>query len=241
MRRELKELAKLAETMRKESEVKASADFSEYEPEAAQLTADPALSASSLTVPPVVPPSVPPPATSDFDDLPQHRGRRGGLRAVFVGAGVAAVLVGTAALGRSLVSRHTMANAPAPETATAAAALPPSQPIEPPAAPAPVAESPVIAEAPAAPPPAGAPAAAPHRRSPAAAPRRAVKAVPVKVAVAAVPPEAVAASAPAADTPPSPPKAAAAKPPSTPGAAQATSGDTLEDMIRKAVAAPTKK
>ena len=62
MRRELKELAKLAETMRKDaaSEAKPNAYSFEAEAvaEAAAHTPDRPLSASSVTVPPVVPPSL---------------------------------------------------------------------------------------------------------------------------------------------------------------------------------------
>src|ERR1700687_2678487 len=107
MRRELKELAKLAETMRRESEARASADhLPRYEPDPAQQLGEPALSTSSVTVPPVVPPSVPPPDDAGAVDLPGLGRGRGRLVAVFVGAGLAAALVGGAALGRSLVSQR---------------------------------------------------------------------------------------------------------------------------------------
>src|SRR5258708_11661081 len=113
MRRELKELAKLAETMRKDaaSEAKPNAYSFEAEAvaEAAAHTPDRPLSASSVTVPPVVPPSLPPPASSELE-FPQKSGGRRGLIAIGVGAALAAAPVGGAALRRSVASPPPAAN-----------------------------------------------------------------------------------------------------------------------------------
>jgi hypothetical protein len=254
MRRELKELAKLAETMRKESEAKASADLYAYEPQPEQQPGELALTTSSVTVPPVVPPSVPPPDDLGEVDLPVLSRGRGRL-AVFVGAGLAVALVGGAALGRSLASQRAVAHAPAPVVAAAAAVAPlPPQPADLPAPPAPAAAAPVIestivAPAPPTPPASnGASPAIPRRRTPGPGLRRFTKAGPAKGAVTPTTADAPAAAG-ATDTdtstpaaPPAPKPAAAAKPAGAANAApQTTSGDSLEDMIRKAVAAPAKK
>jgi hypothetical protein len=249
MRRELKELAKLAETMRKESEAKASADLYAYEA-APEQPGELALTTSSVTVPPVVPPSVPPPDDAGEVDLPVLSRGRGRL-AVFVGVGLAAALVGGAALGRSFASQRAAAHTPAPVVAAAAVAAPlPAQPADPPAPPpaaaaaAPAIESTIVAPAPTTPPaPTAASPATPRRRTPGPGLRRFAKPGPAKGAAAAAAdaPAPAAAGATDSDTPPpaAPKPAAAAKPANA--APQTTSGDSLEDMIRKAVAAPAKK
>jgi hypothetical protein len=247
MRLELKELAKLAETMRKESEARASADLLQaYESEPVQQPEEPTLSASSVTVPPVVPPSTPPPDESAEVRLPGLGTGRGRFLTAVVGAGLAAALVGGAVLARSLASQRATASRPAPVVAAAAAVVPlPAQPADPPvppAAAAPAIESPVVVAAPAAPPAIAPPA--PRRRTPGL--RHFTKPGSAKVAVATSTPDTPAAAG-AAETETSPPaapapKPAVAKPAGGPNAAPpTTSGDSLEDMIRKAVAAPAKK
>jgi hypothetical protein len=248
MRRELKELAKLAETMRKESEAKASADLYAYEAPPEQ-PGELALTTSSVTVPPVVPPSVPPPDDAGEVDLPVLSRGRGRL-AVFVGVGLAAALVGGAALGRSFASQRAVAHTRAPEVAAAAVAAPlPAPPADPPAplpaaaAAAPAVESTIVAPAPPTPPASTAASpATPRRRTPGPGLRRFTKPGPAKGAATPTDaPAPTAAGATDSDTPPpaAPKPAAAAKPANA--APQTTSGDSLEDMIRKAVAAPAKK
>src|ERR1700678_1457376 len=128
MRRELKELAKLADTIGRAPSVAPPAPSAPPPPPAfgAPLSAPPprpldslpmggieqastAGSTSALTV--LTPPSLPstPPPVS-MQSRPPKRGSRGGLVALIGGALVAA-LVGGAALGKSLASRGVSSNA----------------------------------------------------------------------------------------------------------------------------------
>jgi len=259
MRRELKELTKLAETMRKEAAPDSRPPYAHLlEPEnnLAPPTPDRPLSVSSVTVPPVVQPSVPPPAT-DVDDFPPLRRGRKGLMAVAVGGALVVALVGGAAVGRSVTSHRAAANAAIPVSTGPVqgplvvdppqdplpAQAPPAQaPADPPAPPVVAAVAAAANPAPATP-PAATPAA--HRRAGGGAPHRAAK--------LAAAPKSAAGDAPAAaaenDAPaPAPAKAtpvakAAVVPLAAPAAAPAGgSNDSLEDMIRKAVAStPAKK
>jgi hypothetical protein len=237
MRRELKELARLAETMGKER------TSDSWHPADERPSSPPGL--SSVSVPPVVPPSIPPPVAASVPvEVPFRNRKRGGVLAVVVGASLAAALMGGAVLGRSFaphpVAAAAAANPPPPAetplaipTAPSLSAIvaahgvadPQPDPVEPPAAVA----VPTPNAGAAAPPPA-------KRRGPTsvAAPRHASKAPPPAIAAPATPAAPAAAALPAAAKP----AAAAANIPAAP----APASDSLDDMIRKAVAAtPAKK
>ncbi len=246
MRRELKELAKLAETMGKERPATAETEASaSHYSGGLQRPSTPA-SSSRVTVPPVAFPSTPAPFASPLSsDIGAEPRKRSGFMAVVIGGSLAAALVGGAVVGKSLAGRPTTAEIPA-ETKAAAGLAAPAEPT-PIAAPPPAAEqteAPVVAATPAAaavknPPSLNAaapmaPAVHKHAPKPVAAPIAAAK-----PAVATAPAAAAAASDPAA------PPAAAAKPvaavapkPAAKGAAGG--GDSLEDLIRKEVAASKK-
>jgi hypothetical protein len=256
MRRELKELAKLAETMGKETPAEPAADLGSdvaYPGAMLQRPSTPA-SSSRVSVPPFATPTLPP-VFDPGDGLRPRSGKRTGIIAVLVGASLAAALVGGAFVGRSLAGGSGASVPPV----TAAAAVAPQAPVTPPAeAPAP---PPAVApQAPAAPDPVAAPTVAavtPKATSPAATPAAApAHKQPQHAAVAkpsAAPKPAVASAAsnpqppaPASDSASAPKTAAAAAaaPPLAkpkPAAAPAGGGsDSLEDLIRKEVAAQKK-
>jgi hypothetical protein len=242
MRRELKELAKMAETMGKPSPDAALAEEAssmQFPASALERPVTPA-SASRVSVPPMATPTAPP--VFDYAE-PRRTGKRAGVIAVLIGAGLAAALIGGAAVGKSLAGNSTASTPPvdvrgaaatmAPPPVAAAAAEPPVAAPAPQPAPEPVAAA-VVVPAKAMP---TTPVAAPvHKHAapkPAAAPPAAAA---PKAAVAANPPssggDAVAA-----------PKAAASPGLAKPAPAKAAAGggtDSLEDLIRKEVAAQKK-
>jgi S-DNA-T family DNA segregation ATPase FtsK/SpoIIIE len=247
MRRELKELAKLAETMGKDSpaaSTAAQAPDSIAFPAAASLErpVTPA-SSSRVSVGPFATSTAPPVFETPEPSKPS--GSRTGFIAVVVGAGLAVALVGGAFVGKSLAGSSGSAVAPvtaaaaaiAPQTPVAAppevavalppAAVPQAPPVRDPAIPAPTA-SPVSASGAASPAGGGAPV---HKHTPKAA--TPVKA-PVFAAVAATTPanasDGVAAPKPVGGPALAKPKAASA----------GGGGDSLEDLIRKEVAAQKK-
>ena len=236
MRRELKELAKLAETMGKESPADAAAqgnDPVDFPASSLERPMTPA-SSSRVSVAPFATPMTPP--VFDIGEPKKRSGKRTGFIAVVVGASLAAALVGGAYVGRSL------AGGPAPVTAAAAMAPPQA-----PAAPAEVAPAAPPAAAPQAPstpdPVVPAAAAAPKAASPAAAAAAPVvhKHVAPRPAAAAKAPVAAAAPAPANDAVAAPkPAAGAALGKPKAAAASAGGGDSLEDLIRKEVAGQKK-
>src|SRR5579872_4896194 len=123
MRRELKELAKLAETMGKEPAVEAKEAPVVVAPITLQRPATPA-SSSRVTVPPVVFPSTPPPFASPFSSEPPPR-KRSGVVALVIGGSLAVALVGGAIVGKSLAGRPTTTASVPVEVQAAAAAAPP--------------------------------------------------------------------------------------------------------------------
>jgi hypothetical protein len=249
MRRELKELAKLAETMGKgsaesDAEIEAvPADMAGPFPGATLERPPTPASASRVSVPPIATPTAPP--VFDYPE-PKKPGKRTGIIAVIVGASLAAALVGGAAVGKSI------AGAPA-ETKAAAATLatPPAEPAAPAPPPVQPAAADPVAVAPAAS-PQSAPVAAVAQPAPnkASTPMQAVALAHKRPVAAAKPVAAAAAPKPAGGNPPStdsdgipvsaPAKAAAA--PAKPAKAGLASGggESLEDLIRKEVAAQKK-
>jgi len=262
MRRELRELAKLAETMGKAppaaEENEGSANLS---PTGLQRPSTPA-SSSRVTVPPVAFPSTPAPFASPLlsDGVPEPR-KRPGFVAIVIGGSLAAALVGGAIVGKSLAGHSTTADVPTDTKAAAVLAAPPEP--TPLAAPPPAAaqqEAPVVLATPtpaavAPKNPAGLNAAAPaasvvHKHAPkpaglampiAAAAKPAAAANPAPVAAAAAAGDS-AAAAPVAAKPVAPvaPAAATPKPAAAAKAAPAGGGDSLEDLIRREVAASKK-
>ena len=249
MRRELKELAKLAETMGKEPRpAEPSESAAALASPGLQRPATPA-SSSRVTVPPVAFPSTPPPFASPFSsEPPPRKGNR--FMALAIGGSLAVALVGGAVVGKSLAGRSTTATVPAEVRAAAVAA---------PAEPAPVVAEPqavVQPPEPAAvtPPPAalvtpkGAGAASPATAASSAVHKHWPKAAGTPAPLAAKP--AVAGATPAAPAaagndaaPVAAAKPAAAPPAAKAGAAKPAAGggtDSLEDLIRKEVAAGKK-
>jgi hypothetical protein len=226
VRRELKELAKLAETirMRKERAVDAPPNGEEWaalatagEPEAALPAGEPALSeAQALAVPPprpsraTVPPAVSAsrPSVSLLEagsahDTPLYR-RRSAQLTLAAGAALVCAVAGTAMVGR----RDVVSKPPVAATRGASAE--------------------VAVGKPAAAPPTVEPAAAVavlHQAKPAVAESPPIKASPV----VATPPAANA----AASRPPAKPAIAKTRPVSS-------AEQSLDDMIRKALAAPSR-
>jgi hypothetical protein len=242
MRRELKELAKMAETMGKPSPDAALAEESasmQFPATALERPVTPA-SASRVSVPPMATPTTPP--VFDYAE-PRRTGKRTGVIAVLIGAGLAAALIGGAAVGKSLAGNSTASTPPVDVRGAAATMAPPpvvavaEPPVAAPApqpAPEPVAAA-VVVPAKATP---TTPVAAPvHKHAapkPAAAPPAAAA---PKAAVAANPAPASGGDAVAA------PKAAASPGLAKPAPAKAAAGggsDSLEDLIRKEVAAQKK-
>jgi hypothetical protein len=247
MRRELKELAKLAETIGKEPVAESAPVRQEPYESPQRLIERPSTpqSLSTFTVPPVSP-SMGAEAFVEAE-APRIRKRRGrGVVAIAIAVGLAGALVGGAQLGRSLAFRLTK---PAAKTVAAAAAMPAPQPAvadisHAPAIPAPVQPTAPAVETPSVPatptaPSASSPALASSPKAKISAPHHWSKPSTSKAAVAT--PEAT----PAADTgAPSAPKPVAAKPAAAANnapPAAAGGGDSLEDLIRKAVAASPKK
>jgi hypothetical protein len=246
MRRELKELAKLAETMRKPS---ADASLAEEAPEpiefpqsALERPVTPA-SASRVSVPPMATPLTPP--LFDYAEAKPRSGKRTGVVALLVGAGLAIALVAGAAVGKSLAGNATASTPPVDVRGAAALVTPPVTP---------AAEQPAAAVAPAAvtavAPPAQPAAATPPVVATPATPAKAAAAAPVhkhftpRPAAAATPKASVASNAAPAsggsDAAPAPKPVAAASPglaKPAPAKASAGGGDSLEDLIRKEVAA----
>src|SRR5579859_3357726 len=146
MRRELKELAKLAETMGKEppAEVAVPLGNDVAFPAATLQRPETPASSSRVSVPPFATPTVPP-VFDPGDELRPRSGKRTGIIAVLVGASLAAALVGGAFVGKSLAGGSGAAVPPI----TAAAAIAPQTPVEPP--PAPPAVAPPAAPDPVAP------------------------------------------------------------------------------------------
>ena len=235
MRRELKELAKLAETMGKQPVAETAAEGQvEFPVHTLERPVTPA-SASRVSVAPFTTPTVPP----VFDIEPKAAPKRTGIIAVVVGASLAIALVGGAAVGMGHGPAETHAaaatlaappveapvpQAAAPQAAPEAVTPPPPQSILPAAA-APATPAPVAKAAPA-------PAPVVHKHvAPAAKPAAApVAAAPAKAAKSDTDSDGIAA-APAAKP------AAAPKAASKPAAASGGGGDSLEDLIRKEVAA----
>lgn len=233
MRRELRELAKLAETKRQEQTKtpRSSGEWSYVDPAAEAATAaespveekgavglepadavDPPSWPSSATVPPVVPSAGTPSIPSELERLAASApAPRRGSRWLIAGF-AAVVLVGAAVVGQRL--QHGTA---APTAMAATPPPPPAVPQEP--LPPPAAEPANAAVAPAAAPPPAAAAPAPvvangpstHRTAPAPRP---------------------------AKTPRSPSPSAATKP--APAGAAANHVDSLDDLMRKAVSSPSK-
>jgi hypothetical protein len=242
MRRELKELAKLAETMGKDAPVEVETDDAvavEFPAAGLQRPITPA-SASRVSVAPFATPMTPPVFDSPFEA--KAAPKRTGLIAVLVGAGLAIALVGGAAVGKTMADRSSTAQA---DGHAAAAAIAP-----PPADPTPATPPAAAAPAPATPDPTPAPvAAAPVAAKPTTAPAAAAAANPVRKAhwvkpVAAAPKAAAAAPASGSDSDGIAASAPAAKPAAAPKAAKPAAvsassggGDSLEDLIRKEVAA----
>jgi hypothetical protein len=233
MRRELKELAKLAETMGKETPVEIEAEepgAPEFPAAGLQRPMTPA-SSSRVSVAPFATP-MPPLFDSPFEAKPR---KRTGLIAVLVGAGLAIALVGGAAVGKTMADRssgpqadtHAAAAAVAPPAAVPVPAAPPvaaaPAPVTPDPTPAPVAPAPVAAK------PAAAPAAAPVHRVHYAPKPFVAAAKPAAAPAGGGDSDGIAASAPA-------PKPAAA-PKAAKAAAPSGGSDSLEDLIRKEVAA----
>jgi hypothetical protein len=230
MRRELRELAKLAETKRQEQKTKtprSSGEWSYVDPADAPTpapppekadesvlgtaepigTLDPPSWPSSATVPPVVPQAGFPSTPGDLDLSARPRSSRRASRWMLVGV-AAVVLVGAGVVGRKLHGNPAQAAAVAAPPAVAEAPAPPPAREPEPTAPTTASDpAPAVAAAPAAPAPSN---AAPRRSGGAARPARALHAVPV------------------------PAKAVAqAKPAAAPAAANHT--DSLDDLMRKAV------
>src|SRR5215831_12835393 len=103
MRRELKELAKMAETMGKETPAEPAADVGgdhvAYPATMLQRPATPA-SSSRVSVPPFATPTLPP-VFDPGDETRPRSAKRTGIIAVLVGASLAAALVGGAFVGKS--------------------------------------------------------------------------------------------------------------------------------------------
>jgi len=249
MRRELKELAKLAETMGKPSADAVLADSApiEFPQNTLERPATPA-SSSRVSVPPMATPTVPP--VFDYAEPKRGSGKRTGVLAVLVGGGLAIALVAGAYVGKSLAGGSTASNPPVDVRGAAATiATPPvvpaaEQPVVPVAAVAPPAQpaadpAPAIA---AVAPKTAAPVAAPvHKHFAPKAAAAPAAAAPAKAAVASstsnAAPAAGGTDAVAA------PKAAASPGLSKPAPAKAAAGgggDSLEDLIRKEVAAQKK-
>ncbi|HEY5147755.1 MAG TPA: hypothetical protein VII82_13365 [Polyangiaceae bacterium] len=243
MRRELKELAKLAETMGKPSADAVLADSApiEFPQNTLERPVTPA-SSSRVSVPPMATPTVPP--VFDYAEAKRGSGKRTGVLAVLVGGGLAIALVAGAYVGKSLAGGSTASTAPVDVRGAAATiATPPivpaaEQPVLPAAAVAPPAQPAAVAVAPKTATPVAAPVVhkhvAPRSAAPAAAPpaKAAVASSTSNTAPAAGGTDAVAA-----------PKAAASPGLSKPAPAKAAAGgggDSLEDLIRKEVAAQKK-
>jgi hypothetical protein len=243
MRRELKELAKMAETMGKPS-ADAVADSApiEFPQNTLERPATPA-SSSRVSVPPMATPTVPP--VFDYAEAKRGSGKRTGVLAVLIGGGLAIALVAGAYVGKSLAGGSTASTAPVDVRGAAAAIAPPPvvPAVEPPAAP-------VAVVAPAAEPAPAIAAVAPKAASPVAAPIVHKHFAPKPAVAAAAPAKAAVASstsnaAPAAGGTDAvaAPKAAASPGLSKPAPAKAAAGggsDSLEDLIRKEVAAQKK-
>jgi hypothetical protein len=232
MRRELKELAKLAETMGKQTAVERipEADIPvEFAGHSLERPLTPS-SASRVSVAPFTTPTLPP----AFElDAAKGAPKRTGLIAVIVGASLAAALVGGAAVGMSRGGPTASTVAPSEVHAAAAAiAAPPPETT-------PVAAAPPAAVAPQPVAPVAVPVA--KTASPIAAPVVHKHVAPKPGP--AVPAAKLAASTPAAATDSDRIATPAAKPAPTPkakpAAAAAAGGgtDSLEDLIRKEVAA----
>lgn len=240
MRRELKELAKMAETMGKPNPDAALAEESSSMPFPASALERPVTpsSASRVSVPPMATSTAPP--AFDYAE-PRPTGKRTGVIAVLIGAGLAAALIGGAAVGKSLAGNST-ASTPAVDVRGAAATMAPPPVVA-------TAEPPVAAPAPQpAPEPVAAAVVIPAKATP-------VVTTPVAAPVhkhAAAPPPAAAAPKAAVSANPTPssggdavaaPKAAASPGLAKPAPAKAAAGggsDSLEDLIRKEVAADKK-
>ncbi len=224
MRRELKELAKLADTMRKDREPdpRSSGEWSALEVpseesvSSVQETAGPPPlpRPSNTTVPPIASSYAPVFGVPEVEAAAPKR-KRGVTIALVVGACVALGLVATGKVGRSLWKAPAAAAA---QTTAVEAVAPVNSPVNPVAPATPPVPDPVVAAPPAeaapqvlqanVPAPAAAPAPAPaHRR--------------VQHATA------------------KPPSAAAAAPKKAAGPAPA-GGQSLDDLIRQAVAKPSK-
>jgi DNA polymerase-3 subunit gamma/tau len=232
MRRELKDLAKLAATMPKERPTPVEAAPS-AKPPRPNLQRPPTPSSISLTVPPAVA-SIPAPGR--IVEAGPRKARRG-LLGVCVALGLAVAIAGGATLGRTLAHR----------TAQASAANAPGAPATDPAATAPNGAaagtpSPAAAGAPTQPPAGAAPVAAVQPAGATTQPTN--SGTPASTSAAATP---LAAAAPAAAPRPAALRAAAAISKRAPSPSKSslnakvtTSGggakDPLEEAIRKAVA-----
>jgi hypothetical protein len=247
MRRELKELAKMAETMGKPS-ADAVADSApiEFPQNTLERPATPA-SSSRVSVPPMATPTVPP--VFDYAEAKRGSGKRTGVLAVLIGGGLAIALVAGAYVGKSLAGGSTASTAPVDVRGAAAAIAPP--PVVP-AVEAPAAPVAVVAPAaqPAAEPAPAIAAVSPKPATPVAAPVVHKHFAPKPAVAAAAPAKAAVASstsnaAPAAGGTDAvaAPKAAASPGLAKPAPAKAAAGgggDSLEDLIRKEVAAQKK-
>jgi hypothetical protein len=236
MRRELKELAKLAETMGKQTAAEPADDAAypvDFSNHGLERPVTPS-SASRVSVAPVTTATMPPAYELEAKASP----KRTGLVAVIVGASLAAALLGGAAVGMS--RGNATAAVPSTEARAAAVAAPPPEttPVA-----APQAAAPPVVVAPAAAP--IAPVAAPVAKvaAPVAAPVVHRHMTPRVAAASPAAPAKVAASAPASVTDSdgiaTPAAKPAAAPKAKPAAAAAAGGgtDSLEDLIRKEVAA----
>jgi hypothetical protein len=254
MRRELKELAKLAETMGKAPPATEESEGSAHLASGGLQRPSTPASSSRVSVPPVAFPSTPAPFASPLlSDIPPEPRKRPGFMAIVIGGSLAAALVGGAVVGKSLAGRSTTMDVPA-DTKAAAVLAPPPEPT-PVVAPSPAAvqpEAPAVVVTPTptavapknlagvnAPPPA---AFVVHKHAPKPAGLPAPIAATTKPAAAAAP-AAVAAGGDSASAPAVAKSAAPSAPAAKPAAAKSAAaggGDSLEDLIRKEVAASKK-
>jgi hypothetical protein len=219
MRRELQDLARLADSIPKErpTPVPAKAAPSPAstpaaapaKPERPVLARPPTPSRISVTIPPTVA-SVQPPSQVARAARPSKKGGRGALISVAL-AGLVVAIAGGGVLGKTLAHNASGTAAAGAAAGMVAPVTPPAVPVAP--AVATVTPTPVVAAAPVAAPVAAPAVAAPH-------------------------------VGPAAPAAPHPVVAAARKPSPKPAVIPTGGGsaakDSLEDMIRKAVAAPSK-
>jgi len=222
MRRELQDLARLADSIPKERPTpapppaKALVNAAPPKSEPPALGRPPTPSRISITIPPSVAP-VELRVAAARAAAPRQKGGRGALISVAL-AGLVVAIAGGGVLGKTLAHNASGTTAPAAAAQVVAPVTPPSVPVAPVVAP--------VAAAVAPPPVVAGPAP--------------VVAVAAPAAVVAAPRVA----APAAPAAPHPVVAAARKPAPKPVVIPTGGGsaakDSLEDMIRKAVAAPSK-